>query len=149
MDLDDLADADPHRVWGLSNVPFMSTACFAAESIERYGSAYVDLQPGDGTAYQITIVQPPTNQQWKRWSWYKRQDPPRIDDMLKRGDAYFVATQFGPMYRWTGDEIGDWGYVHEKWLSGQRLADEHTARVLFRFLNTLSPLLPDNRSVGD
>lgn len=133
------------RIANLLSFEFESSAIYAATMIDRYGFAYVTLSPGDGTKYEISIISPPTNWQYNHFHQLcamlpGETTPPTFQDRFS--GSYFVATQLGPMYRWEGTEIGNWTYVHEKWTRGRAEVDKWTARVLFRFLNTLAPLLP-------
>ena len=131
------------RIANLSSFEFDSIATFSAMMIERHGFVYATLSPGDGTRYEISIVSPPTRAQHDQFRYLTRDgETARLTFQQRFSGSYFVATNFGPMYRWEASEIGDWRYVHEKWTAGRGGTDEWTARVLFRFLNTLWPLLP-------
>lgn len=122
------------RIDNLIAHEFSVAADFTAMMVERHGFCYATLSPGDGTRYEISIVSPPTHEQQRRHG--------RVDtEGWQFSGSYFVATNFGRMYRWEGTEIGDWTYVYEKWTNRGKGTDEWTARVLHRFLNELAPLL--------
>lgn len=120
-----------HPVDRLDDHEFVSWAEHAAESLRTFGYAFVRLSPGDGTTYRITIVRPIEPEQWQRWE-YQAEQPGKPPPHPSTGD-YYVATMFGPMYPWSGQKPGDWGYVADKWAGGH----EWTARVLHRFLCAL------------
>lgn len=136
-------DITDERVAELPDFKFAEAASFAAMSLSRYGFAYVQLAPGDSTLYEIAIVRPPTMEQWRRHDWMMANRP---DDLPELGDSYFIATGFGPLYRWEGREIGEWTYVFEKWTRARPgTPDEWTARVLLRFINELAKILVDQK----
>ena len=136
-----------NRFANLSDVEFKNAATYAAMMIERHGFVYVTLSPGDGTRYEISLASPPTGYQHDRYKFWTRDGETQPLTFQQRfSGTYFVATHLR-MYRWEGTELGDWGYVHEKWTAGRAGTDEWTARVLHRFLNELAPLLPARPAV--
>lgn len=133
----------------LLDYEFQSSAHHTAQMIERHGFCYTTLTPGDSTKYEISIISPPSIWQHKRFQYFQRRAAEEAGRAVSFGErfsgSYFVATQFGPLYRWEGTEIGDWTYVWEHFTlhRGDSLGtDAWTAHVLLRFLNTLAPLLP-------
>lgn len=112
-----------HRVDELPDVEFLAAAEFAARDLADKGSAWVDLQPGDATTYKIAII-------------------------VTNSMRFWVGTSFGPLYEWRPDSHYDCGYVADKWTEPRH---EWTARVICRFLNTLSDKMKeasDGRATG-
>lgn len=135
------------RLATLLDYEFASAAHHTATMIERHGFCYTALTPGDSTKYEISIITPPAQWQQRRYDYFARTtDVGRVIPFSDRfSGSYFVSTQFGRLYRWEGEEIGDWTYVWEKWTlrrGGPTDTDAWTAHILLRFLNTLAPLLP-------
>ncbi len=122
-----------HPVDDLHHYEFVVTADWTATQLDRIGFAHSKLSPGDGTSYDISMIRPPTMTEFH----FCLRNPERLPTF---GDHYYMAHSFGPLYEWTG-EIGDWTYVHEKWTQRRGGTDEWTARVLFRFLNTLHSVI--------
>lgn len=111
---------------------FDDAATWAARQINRMGHAFIDLQPGDATTYKIAIVCETRVSQ-------NEPVPDRIRHM-------WVATSFGQMYPFSGQGGYDWGYVMDHWLPYHPVRSqtaEWTARVIARFLNTLSDKLKE------
>lgn len=109
-----------HPVDDLAPRHFDDWAIIAAENLRRLGHAYVSLEPGDATRYQISVV-------------------------MTRQGRYMLATSFGPLYEFNPQGGYDWGYVLTHWLPHcQASYAEHTARVLARFLNTLADKMKGN-----
>lgn len=128
-----------HRVDELDQHEFDLYADIAAEDLRLYRFTLVELQPGDGTRYPISIVMPPTPEQHVRRRAWRDMHP---DEPIEAGGVFFVSTAYGPMYQWHGTTVS-WDYVLEKWVQPSASAN-WTARVLSRFLNTLSPIVLAN-----
>jgi hypothetical protein len=115
------------RVDALAQYEFNIAAQWCATQLRHHGSAYIALTPRDATSYKIAVLQ---------WANYDR--------VLKPGfqDRWFMAHSFGPLYEWGGAAEVHWSYVLDKWCPPGTGTARWTARVLARFLNTLSPLVP-------
>lgn len=115
------------RIAALDQHDFTVSANWAATQLRHHGSAYISLQPGDGTDYRIAILQ------------HGNINNGRLLDGFQ--DRWMVAHSFGPLYEWGGAAEVHWSYVLDKWCN-QSPCRGWTARILARFLNTLSPLVP-------
>lgn len=98
-----------HRVDELDAWVFDECAIDAKRGLDRERHAFIDLQPGDATTYKIVVVE------------YAGQ--------------HWVGTSFGRLHPWNPEMNLHWDYVADKWVEDGR---EWTARVICRFLNTLS-----------
>jgi hypothetical protein len=117
---------DEHPVDRLAQSEFDGAANWAHAQLDKYGHAFVDLQPGDATTYKIVVVRPTSKVEYPN---------PTID-----WDAnMWVGTSFGPLYPWRGNTI-HWDYAASKWTSDNH---EWTGRVIARFLTTLAQRLGD------
>jgi len=132
-----LSEDDPNRVWELDQSEFNASAHWAVTQLNLIGFSHVALQPGDSTKYEFSIIRPPTQREFNL-----RQDLP--DHQIVFGDRYFIASQFVTLYQWTG-EIGDVSYVFDKFTAGTSISRGHTARVYFRFLNTLAVVMAERK----
>ena len=132
-----LSEEDPNRVWRMDQGEFDASAHWAVTQLNLIGFSHVALQPGDSTMYEFSIIRPPTDHEF----WVHQVRPERH---CVFGDRYFIASQFGTLYEWTG-EIGDVSYVFEKFTTGKSACDPHTARVYFRFLNTLAVVMAERK----
>lgn len=132
---------DPHPANRLSQQDYTSKAIFAAVQLDQLGFAYVHVQPGDGTLYELSIVRPPNNEQWHRWEQTRHlaADHPAYQGscQFNNENRYFVATSFGRLYGWGGFPLHP-DYVYEKWTNMNGSTDHWTARVTGRFLTTLA-----------
>lgn len=137
------ADADV-RAAALDQSEFDACALHSYESLRVYGYSFVRLSPGDMTMYQIAIVHPITPAQWLLWEHAAAQPGPPPPHPST--GSFHVAHNFGPMYPWDGQIIGDWGYVYDKWTMRRPLPspDGWTARILMRFLNTLAAKMTES-----
>lgn len=114
------------RVNQLDQHEFDEAAASAFRELRQRGASLTSLEPGDGTRYVVSIVQPVR--------------PPKHVLMPPTGEflpRFFVCTSFGGLHEWSGQGL-HWDYVAEKWVSN---GHEWTARVLTRYLNTLGALL--------
>lgn len=124
------------RMLELNADEFISWAEHCVLSLRTFGYAYARLSPGDMTSYQISIVQPIRPFAWQTWEHNSRKLGEAAPYPLNK--EFFVATQFGPLYGWDGQEGVVWQYAHEKWTKGRGGTDEWTARIIARFLNTVA-----------
>lgn len=124
-----------HPADELDQYDFDDKATMAASMLKGHGHAFVDLQPGDGTTYKIIVVQPlvPVHTHLSATGWE-----------VYTHDTYWVATSFGPLYPTPLKGGYDWGYVLGHFVHGDGGTAEWTARVLARFLNTLSDKLKEH-----
>ena len=136
-----LSKNDPNRVWELGQSEFDASAYWSVTQLDRIGFAHTALQPGDGTKYEFSIIRPPTGHQFDQHIRDTRLD---TRHKCEFGDRYFIASQFGTLYEWTG-EIGDVSYVFDKFTAGTSISRGHTARVYFRFLNTLAVVMAERK----
>lgn len=135
-------ELDPHPANKLDQWEFENSAWFAAQQLDIIGFSYIKLQPGDGTAYEIAIIRPPTISQWQRWERGQLVDadhPAYVrTPEFNNENRYFVSHSIrGQLYGWGGIPM-HWDYVHAKWTSGNDTTDTWTARVIGRFLTTLA-----------
>lgn len=129
---------DGRTVEDLPDHEFRIAAAYTATSLHRYGHSFTRLSPRDSTSYEISIVRPLRQWDWDRWQWLRDNKPEALIPPRFAADDYFVANNFGPMYRWTGQPFGEWTYVYEKMTDTNRISAPWTACVLWRFLNTLA-----------
>ena len=126
MESDESLDA---RVAALDQYEFGIAAQWTATQLRHHGSAYVALTPRDATSYKIAVLQ---------WANYNANGRGLQDGFQ---DRWFMAHSFGPLYEWGGAAPVHWSYVLDKWCTPTQTS-RWTARILARYLNTLSPLVP-------
>lgn len=112
------------RVEALDQAHFDEYAEFAKRQLAEWGHAHVVLTPGDGTRYEIVIVQ----------MTVESGRPKGVGYRLEHADRYLMATNMGAMYEFVPGGYFTWDYVCDKWVADDR---EWTGRVLARFLNRL------------
>ena len=132
-----MSDTREHPADQLGQREFDISARYAADQLQAIGFTYTRLQPGDGTSYDICIIRPPTIGQWDRYvrtSFAEHPEPCKFND----SDDYLVSHSIrGQLYGWAGIPLHH-DYVWEKWTSGNERTDRWTARVIARFLTSLS-----------
>ena len=94
-----------------------SVAQSAASQLGIRHAAYVDLQPGDGTRYELVIIANPD---------------------LSYGAPYRFASQSGPLAPWLGETEMHPDYALEKYVM---LGGYWSATVIALFLNTVGDLV--------
>lgn len=122
--------SDTHPVDQLDQGAFDVAAVNAAETLHEHGCAFVCLEPGDATRYQISIVRPREIGE----IGFKLFDGSPVHGW-KMTDRYYVASSFGALYEWSPKFRVHWDYADSHFLDQH---NEWTARVLARFLNTLA-----------
>lgn len=126
--------SEPHPVDLLDQWEFDDKATMAVSMLSEWGHAFVDLQPGDGTTYKIVVVQPLLAAHPARSATGWTVVP----------DRYYVGTSFGPLYPTPLKGGYHWDYVRSHFVHGEGGTSEWTARVIARFLNTLSDKLKEH-----
>lgn len=109
-----------HPVDEIDQAEFDYAAGYAAISLAKLGSAFVVMEPGDGTSYKIALI---------------RRTAMGVDgpEIIERG--LWMASTFGALYPVNLEVRYHWDYVDSHFLDKPH---EWTARVLARFLNTLA-----------
>jgi hypothetical protein len=125
-----------HPADDLDQREFDVVASFAAFQLQHIGFTYCTLSPGDGTKYEFMIVRPPMISQWDRYLKLRYRDG---DARCEFNDEhrYWVASNLGRMYPWSGHKV-DWTYALEKWCLSDGGTAPWTARVIARFLTALA-----------
>ena len=123
------------RFDALPDDEFLACAKWAAFNLAELGHAIVRLEPGDATKYDIVLARDQSSQQQRQWEH-------RLVETPEFSGNYYVAHSFGPVYPWLGIPL-NWRYVHEKWTQSRPGTDEWTARIIARFLTTLSGHIPN------
>ena len=123
--------ARPHEVDELPDVAFTVPASWAAAQLRDLGHAAVEVAPGDTTMYRLTIVDA------ERGVMREDQVARSGSGAMMGGGRFLVASTFGRLYAWSGNPI-HWDYVAEHYVTDH---SEWTARVIARFLTTLSNIM--------
>lgn len=95
----------------------------AGTLLKRDGAVVLSFEPGDRTRYTVTIVDTHRSN--------------AIEPDLSLGGRFAVASTFGAVYGWTGDETMGY-YVTEKMVTN---GNTHTGEMLSSFLCGVSEVL--------
>lgn len=110
----------------LNTLHISQMALVAAKRLEFGAAAWIDLQPGDMTRYEIVIVKPS----------FVCVGP---DGGYESGDSIVTIANFGTTGRWSGAYVTP-GWAADRWGGGS----DHTGKVISLFLNELARILPAN-----
>jgi hypothetical protein len=129
---------DPnHPAFDLDDRLIKRTATHASLLLSQMGFATVRLEPGDSTRYDISITRLFQLNEFEHGVREPVNGLP-FHPHVERTE-YWVSSSLTGMYPWHGDELGEHGYVMDKWCRyNNELTSEWTAVVLYRFLNHLS-----------
>lgn len=130
----------PSSVDELAQEGFDVAAVIAHEQLEAHGCCLLNFEPGDMSRYTIAVMQ---EREPGVVAHTVFTDDPHDIYGWEITDRYWLATQYGPLYRWDPKHHVHWDYVASHFVADRR---EWTARVLARFLNTLSDLIAEHRA---
>lgn len=113
--------------YDLNTMLISQMALVAANALLSKGVAWVDLQPGDMTRYEIVIVAPSIVPSKADGSGYPS------------GGAIVTVANFGTTGMWSGTYVTQ-GWATSLWGDG----NQQTGKVIGLFLNALAKILPVN-----
>ncbi len=118
----------------------------AHRCIQEMGFCIAAIQPGDGTKYVIMV-----SKNFKMRTWEAEMHLALVEKRLPRhqhvrGDVYHVSCSLSGQYEWSGEEIGEPGYVAFSWFRGTDEPNVWTVACMFRFLNTLADLFQHEKT---
>lgn len=122
-----------HRLGQLDSFVLHRDVMYVKTSLVRNGGAWVKHCPGDGTAYNISIVWPLTENE-SRLQLHRVHDPARRPKRVRHA---LVACSFGQPYEWSFMPLHR-DYVEQKWFPHATSSSAWSASILARFLAHLA-----------